>query len=91
MQTNALLLSYIMVFSCTIILHGGQFHNWFVIGIHNRSVDCNQSPQKLASIGTALANSVESDHRCTSRNYFDNAGDNVTLTLYSVTMTSQKP
>ena len=31
-----------------------------------------------ASIGTALAiprNSVESDHGCTSRIYFDNAGD----------------
>ena len=29
-------------------------------------------------------NSVESDHGCTSRIYFDNTGDNVTLT-------SQKP
>ena len=36
-------------------------------------------------------NSVESDHGCTSRIYFDNAGDNVTLTLYNVTLTSQKP
>ena len=43
-------------------------------------------------------NSVESDHGCTSRVYFDNAGDNVTLTLYNVTLTlynvtltSQKP
>ena len=35
-------------------------------------------------------NSVESDHGCTSRIYFDNAGDNVTLTLYNVTLTSQK-
>ena len=35
--------------------------------------------------------SVESDHRCTSRIYFDNAGDNVTLTMYNVTLTSQKP
>ena len=32
-------------------------------------------------------NSVESDLGCTSRIYFDN----VTLTLYSVTLTSQKP
>ena len=32
-------------------------------------------------------NSVESDHGCTSRIYFDN----VTLTLYNVTLTSQKP
>ena len=32
-------------------------------------------------------NSVESCHGCTSRNYFDNAGDNVTLTLYIVTLT----
>ena len=36
-------------------------------------------------------NSVESDHGCSSRIYFDNAGDNVTLTLYNVTLTSQKP
>ena len=36
-------------------------------------------------------NSVESDHGCTWRIYFDNAGDNVTLMLYSVTLTSQKP
>ena len=36
-------------------------------------------------------NSVESDHGCTSRIYFDNDGDNVTLTLYNVTLTSQKP
>ena len=35
--------------------------------------------------------SVERDHGCTSMIYFDNAGDNVTLTLYRVTMTSQKP
>ena len=35
-------------------------------------------------------NSVESDHGCTSRIYFDNAGDNVMLTLYNVTLTSQK-
>ena len=36
-------------------------------------------------------NSVESEHGCTSRIYFDNAGDNVTLTLYNVTLTTQKP
>ena len=36
-------------------------------------------------------NSVELDHGCTSRIYFDNAGENVTLTLYNVTLTSQKP
>ena len=36
-------------------------------------------------------NSVESDHGCTSGIYFDNAGDAVTLTLYNVTLTSQKP
>ena len=33
------------------------------------------------AIGTASANSVESDNGCTSMVYFDNAGDNVTLTL----------
>ena len=36
-------------------------------------------------------NSVDSDHGCTSRIFFDNAGDNVTLTLYNMTLTSQKP
>ena len=36
-------------------------------------------------------NSPESDHGCTSRIYFDNVSDNVTLTLYNVTLTSQKP
>ena len=36
-------------------------------------------------------NSVESDHGCTSRVYFDNPGDNMTLTLYNVTLTSRKP
>ena len=36
-------------------------------------------------------NSVESDHGCTSSIYFDNAGDNVTLTLHNITLTSQKP
>ena len=35
-------------------------------------------------------NHVESDHGCTSGIYFDNAGDNVRLTLYNVTLTSQK-
>ena len=35
-------------------------------------------------------NSVESDHGCTSRIIFDNAGDNVTLALYNVTLTSHK-
>ena len=36
-------------------------------------------------------NSMESDHGCTSRIYFDNVGDNVTLSLYNVTLTQQKP
>ena len=38
-----------------------------------------------------LRNSVESDHKIYSRIYFDNADDNVTLTLYNVTLMSQKP
>ena len=38
-----------------------------------------------------LLNSVVSDHGCTSSIYFDNACDNVTLRLYNVTLTSQKP
>ena len=33
-------------------------------------------------------NSVELNHECTSR-IFDNAGDNVMLALYNVTLTSQ--
>ena len=36
-------------------------------------------------------NSLESDHGCTSSIYFDNAVDNVTLMLYNVALTSQKP
>ena len=34
---------------------------------------------------------VESDHGCASRIFFDNVGDNVTLTLFNVTLMSQKP
>ena len=33
---------------------------------------------------------MESDHGGTSRIYFDNAGDNVTLILHNVMLTSQK-
>ena len=36
-------------------------------------------------------NSLESDHGCTSRIYFDNSGDSMTLTLYNMTLTSRKP
>ena len=36
-------------------------------------------------------NFVESDQGCTSRIYFDNTGDNVTLTLYNVTLKSHEP
>ena len=36
-------------------------------------------------------NSMESDQGCTSRIYFDNVGDNVTLTLYNVMLATQKP
>ena len=36
-------------------------------------------------------NSVESDHGCISRIFFDNADDNVMLTSYNVTLTSKKP
>ena len=32
--------------------------------------------------------SLESDHGCKSRIYFDNAGENVMLTWYNVTLTS---
>ena len=37
-----------------------------------------------------LRNSVDSDHGCTLRIYFGNAGDNATLTLYNMTLTSKK-
>ena len=37
-----------------------------------------------------LRNSVESDQGCTSRIYFDNASENVTLTLYNVMLTPKK-
>ena len=33
-------------------------------------------------------NFVESDHGCTSSIFYDNAGDNVALTLYNVTLMS---
>ena len=36
-------------------------------------------------------NSVQSDLGCTSRIFFDNTGDNVTLTLYYVALTSYNP
>ena len=36
-------------------------------------------------------NSVELGHGCKSRICFDNAGDNVTTTLYNVTLTSHIP
>ena len=36
-------------------------------------------------------NLVESDLRCTSRIYFDDVADNVTMTLHNVTLTSQEP
>ena len=35
-----------------------------------------------------LRNSLELDHECTSRIYFDNACDNRTLRLYNMTLTS---
>ena len=41
----------------------------------------------LCTVGNALANSVESDHGCTPRVYFDN----VTLTSHNVTLMSHKP
>ena len=31
-----------------------------------------------------LPSAVESDHRCTSGIYFDNTGDNMTLTVYNL-------
>ena len=56
----------------------------------------NKRPNDVSYGQTALPwpiprNSVESDHKCTSRIYFDNLGDNATLTLYNVMVTSQLP
>ena len=51
------------------------------------------SLRTIDSIGTASEiprNSGESDQGCSSMIYFDNAGDNVALTLYNVMLTSQK-
>ena len=45
------------------------------------------SLRSMGPIGTASQNSVESDHGCTSRIYFDNTGDYVTLALENVTLT----
>ena len=59
---------------------GGEFGRGFVILFFQ-----SELPRPIPR------NSVESDHGCTSRIYFDNVGDNVALTLYSVTLTSQKP
>ena len=36
-------------------------------------------------------NSVESDYGCRSRIYFDNADDNMTLTLYNVKLRQGNP
>ena len=46
------------------------------------------SLRSMSPIGTASHNSVKSDHECTLRIYFDNAGDNLTLSLENVTLTS---
>ena len=71
---------------------------WAFKAVHDRP--SSEMPFKLRFAGRLMQselprpiprNSVESDHGCTSRIYFDNAGDNVTLTLYNVTLMSQKP
>ena len=51
----------------------------------NKSFLQSELPQPIPQ------NSGESDHGCKSRIYFENAGDNVTLMLYNVTLTSQNP
>ena len=49
----------------------------------------NTHGQKSIELPRLLSwNSVESDHGCASRIYFDNAGDNMVLTLYNVTLAS---
>ena len=42
-------------------------------------------------VGRFRGLTVESDHGCTSRIFLDNARNNVTQTLYNVTLMSQKP
>ena len=63
-------------------------------------IDCTKNAAVLSEATTTVRwemprpiprNSVESDRECTSRIYFNNAGGKVTLTLYNVTLTSQKP
>ena len=57
-------------------------NNIVILNIQNNFIYVNSAdPDEIPryAIETAPANSVESDHGCTSRIYFDNEGDNVTL------------
>ena len=62
-----------------------QFVRLRVVSILKRDVVHNDQQSELPR--PIPRNSVELDHGCTSSLYFDDAGDNVTLTLYNVTLT----
>ena len=50
-------------------------------GTINNESTTTEPPPRSELPGPILQKFVESDHGCTSRNYFDNAGDNVMLIL----------
>ena len=59
---------------------------------HDQKITQPQNIDQMELPRAIPRNSVELDmHVCTSRIYFDNADDNMTLTLYNVTLTSRKP
>ena len=71
---------------CVVFMSDACFVMWFLVSFLVQH-HLTQSELPLPILG----NSVESDHGCTSRIYFDNVDDNVTLTLYNVTLASHKP
>ena len=72
--------------ACWVILHALLSSvNVCAAEKHGRHIGQSELPRPF------LQSSVESDHGCTLRIYFDNAGDNVMLTLYNVMLKSQKP
>ena len=72
--------------------------NLILLHANNNCADQPEHPHILISTFVQselprpiLRNSIESDHGCTSRIYFNKAGDNMTLMLYNMRLTSQKP
>ena len=62
----------------------GMLDPWIDLGSRNHKLQ-SELPKPIPR------NSVESNQGCTLWIYFDNAGDNVKLTLNNVTLASQKP